>query len=58
MPPEIDDKDFQKKIVKEAIQEWLDKQFALFGKWTFTGICSAGLALLAYYMLTTSGWHK
>lgn len=55
--PEID-KDTQKEIVKEAIQEWLDKQFATLGKWTLRGICSMGLGALAYWILTSNGWHK
>jgi hypothetical protein len=55
--PEID-KDAQKEILKEAINEWLDKQFAKLGKWTLGGICSAGLAALAYWILTSNGWHK
>lgn len=52
------DKDLQKEILKEAISEWLDKQFATLGKWTLGGICSAGLAALAFWMLTSQGWHK
>jgi hypothetical protein len=55
--PEID-KDIQKEILKEAISEWLDKQFATFGKWTLCGIFSAGLGVLAYLLLTSQGWHK
>ncbi|WP_156396880.1 hypothetical protein [Noviherbaspirillum sp. Root189] len=52
------DKDLQKEILKEAISEWLDKQFATLGKWTLGGICSAGLAALVVWMLSTQGWHK
>jgi hypothetical protein len=55
--PEID-KDVQKEVIKEAISEWLDKQFATLGKWTLGGICSAGLAGLAYWLLINNGWHK
>lgn len=56
MPDKLNDA--QKELVKEAISEWLDKQFATLGKWTLAGICSAGLAGLAYLMLLSQGWHK
>jgi len=33
----------EKEVVKEAIEEWLDKQFATFGKWSLVGIlCALG----------------
>lgn len=47
-----------KDIVKEAIQEWLDKQFALFGKWSLTGIFCALMAWLFYAWLAAQGFHK
>jgi hypothetical protein len=47
-----------KRIVKEAIREWLDAQFAAFGKWSAIGIASATLGLIAYFLLISSGWHK
>lgn len=52
------DKDAQKELIKEAISEWLDKQFIKLGKWTLGGVCSAGLAVIAYLLLTSQGWHK
>jgi hypothetical protein len=52
------DKDMLKEATKEAISDWLDKQFATLGKWTLGGICSAGLAALTYWILTNNGWHK
>jgi hypothetical protein len=55
--PDID-KNIQKEAVKEALQEWLDKQFAMLGKWTLGGICSIGLAVLVYLWLSSQGWHK
>lgn len=55
--PEVDPDD-QKELIKEAISEWLDKQFARLGKWTLAGLCSAGLAAIGYLILTTNGWHK
>jgi Fe-S cluster biosynthesis and repair protein YggX len=57
MPNQLD-KEALKEATKEAIQEWLDKQFILLGKWTLGGLCSAGLAVLAYTLLSSQGWHK
>lgn len=48
----------EKEAIKEAISEWLDKQFATLGKWTFGGIASAAVAALGYLILTSQGWHK
>jgi hypothetical protein len=47
-----------KRALKEAMREWLDEQFARFGRWSFYGLMSAGLVALVYAILTTSGWHK
>jgi hypothetical protein len=52
------DKDVLKEATKEAIQEWLDKQFSTLGRWTLGGITSMGLAALTYWFLTSNGWHK
>jgi hypothetical protein len=56
------DKEEQKEILKDAFrevaQEWLDKQFATFGKWTAAGIASALLVLAFYLWMTMNGWHK
>lgn len=48
----------EKDVVKEAIEEWLDKQFMRFGKWSFTGICCALFAWVFYGWLTAQGFHK
>lgn len=55
--PDID-KTIQKEAVKEALQEWLDKQFAALGRWTFRGLMAMGFAVLVYMWLTSHGWHK
>ena len=47
-----------KEVVKEAIQEWLDKQFAVFGKWALGSIFAAIVAGFAYVWLLSQGWHK
>ena len=44
------DREEQKKIVKEAIMEWLDDKYAQFGRWTFHGILAAALGVLAYFL--------
>lgn len=50
--------ELEKEVVKEAIEEWLDKQFTRFGKWSFTGICCALLAWIFYGWLSAQGFHK
>lgn len=55
--PDID-KDVQKDAVKEALREWLDDQFATFGRWTFYGLMAAAFAGLVYLALVGAGWHK
>ena len=47
-----------KDVVKEALQEWLDKQFATFGKWTLSGLMALAFAGLVYLALSGQGWHK
>jgi len=44
--------------VKEAIQEWLDVQFATLGKWTAGGLMAAAVGGLAYLALIGAGWHQ
>lgn len=38
----------RKRILKEAISEWLDSQWAEFGKWTFRGLYAALLVGALY----------
>jgi hypothetical protein len=56
--PTIDDEEEKKKIIREAIDEWLDKQFAAVGRWTVYGIISAGLAAIAYFAFTHQGFTR
>mgnify|MGYP007071580493 CR=1 FL=1 len=44
-----------KKVLTEAIEAWLDKQYVRVGKWTIGGIFSAALGVLAYAYLSTKG---
>jgi hypothetical protein len=47
-----------KRIIKEAIREWLDEQFTKFGRWSFYGILAAATTLILYMTLIVNGWHK
>lgn len=47
-----------KLVVKLAIKEWLDEQAAIVGKWSLRFLMAATLAALAYFILTSQGWHK
>lgn len=50
------DREDQKKIIKEAIQEWLDSKFLVFGKWTVRGLAAAFLTGVIYVIGTANGW--
>ncbi len=45
-----------KEAAKEALKEWLNDQFAAFGKFTFSGLMSAAFAGLVYLWLASHGW--
>jgi uncharacterized protein YqeY len=49
-------KDELKRVFKEAIKEWLDQQFAQFGKWSLKTIGAMLLAALVYAYFTTGGF--
>jgi hypothetical protein len=34
--------------VKEAIEQWMDKKFSEFGRWSFYGIVAAALGVLGF----------
>lgn len=55
MTPE-EQKELHKAAIKEAISEWLDKQFSTVGKWTLKGIAAASLAVLFYLYAAAHGW--
>ena len=50
--------EMQKRVMKEAIKEWLDEQFTKVGKWTAASFVALLLAALAYLILWANGWHK
>jgi hypothetical protein len=49
-------KEEAKAAMKEALNEWLDKQWAQFGKWTMGGLASTAIAGLAYMYSKTHGF--
>lgn len=51
------DKDETKAVVKEAFQEWLDKKYAEFGKWSLRAIGVTCLAALFYFYVATHGFN-
>lgn len=50
------EKEEAKQIIKEAIREWLDEQFATFGRWSFLGIAAMGFAGIVYVFFISEGW--
>lgn len=55
MTPE-EQKELHKAAIKEAISEWLDRQYTSLGKWTLKGIAAAALAVLFYLYAAAHGW--
>lgn len=45
----------EKEVLKTAINEWLDTQWAAFGKWTAMGLLAALLAALVTFVLWVKG---
>jgi hypothetical protein len=55
MTPE-EQKELHKQAIKEAIGEWLDKQFIIVGKWTIRGVASVALGMFLYAYAAAHGW--
>jgi len=51
---EQDEEEF-KRLVREAITDWLDKQFAAFGRWTAMGMMAMALAAILTFILWAKG---
>ena len=49
------DKVEQAEIVERAIEQWMDKKFSAFGKWTLTGVSAAAFGWLCIF-LYSHGW--
>jgi hypothetical protein len=45
-----------KAAMKEAIKEWLDDQFATFGKWSIGALLAILLGAAVWLLLTSKGW--
>lgn len=45
-----------KQAIKEALEEWLDKQFTKFGRWSLRSIGAIALAALVYMWASSHGW--
>lgn len=37
-----------REVMKRAIEEWMDRKFAEFGRWSFYGIVAAALGVLGF----------
>lgn len=46
-----EDKDVLIKLFDEALQNWLDRKFADFGKWSARGIAAMALAVIIWLWL-------
>jgi hypothetical protein len=55
--PDID-KQVQKDAIKEALREWLNDQYAEFGKWTARSIVAVVLAGLVWFWASSHGWTR
>ena len=53
-----DREEMTKRALKEALKEWLDERFALFGKWSFAAAAALLLAGAVYFILISQGWYK
>ena len=55
MTPE-EQKELYKQAIKEAADEWLQKQYATFGRWTVRGLLSALSVVILYMYAAAHGW--
>lgn len=47
-----------KQAAKEAIKEFLDDKFVVFGKWSMGALAALFLAAIVYFILAANGWHR
>lgn len=47
-----------KEVLKEALKEWLDDKFTIFGKWSLGTLSALGLAAIVIFILNMNGWHQ
>ena len=48
----------QKRLFKEALNEWLDKKFAEFGWFSLKAMAVAAFAIGIWLYAIMTGWHK
>ena len=53
-----DQKNLMEEAVKEALAEWLDKQFQTFGKWSLMTLVAFLLVGLTYMIFWVNGWRQ
>lgn len=53
--PELN-KEEQKAMIKEALQEWMEKKYADVGRWSMRGIFIMAIGTLVYIWLGSHGW--
>ena len=52
------DKNAQKEAFKEALTEWLDKQFSAFGRWAIRSMVAVAFTAIIYMFLISQGWSR
>jgi hypothetical protein len=45
-----------KAAMKEAIKEWMDDQFASFGRWSIMALLAVIIGAAVWVVLTSKGW--
>lgn len=56
--PEDERKRITKEAMKEALKEWLDEKYAMFGRWALASLGALTLAAMLYLILWANGWNK
>jgi len=51
-------KEEMSKAVEKGIENWMDKQFQTFGRWSFYTFGSIVLVSITYFAMRMMGWHK
>jgi hypothetical protein len=47
----------QRDVVKQAIKEWMDEQYARLGRWTIGFVCTAALTMFLFKYIEWRGGH-
>lgn len=47
----------RRRIIKQAIDEWLEKKYAQVGIWTLGAVITATVGFIAYAVLVQRGWR-